>query len=84
LALPLVALTIKQVQSDPELRQKFFVAFPELPSELMVKLDCPDFKEKSILNKFKDLFKKDKINFDRESNKPKEKKKPFFKRLFGR
>jgi penicillin-binding protein 1A len=84
LALPLVALTLKQVQSDPELREKLFTAFPQLPSELAAALDCPDFKEKNVLDKFRDLFKKDKIKFDNKPDKNKPKKKPFFKRLFGR
>jgi penicillin-binding protein 1A len=84
LALPLVALTLKQVQSDPELREKLFVAFPGLPSELAGALDCPDFKEKNVFDKFRDLFKGDKTKFDNEADKNKQKKKPFFKRLFGR
>jgi len=84
LALPLVALTLKQVQSDPVLREELIVDFKKLPPELAGVLDCPDFKEKNTFDKLRDLFKKDKINFDNQVNKSKQKKKPFFKRLFGR
>jgi len=84
LALPLVALTLKQVQLNPDLRSDLFTDFPELPPELAAVLDCPDYKEKNVFDKFKDLFKKDKISFDKEVNKTKQKKKPFFKRLFRR
>ena len=84
LALPLVALTLKQVQLNPALRDDLFTAFPELPPDLAGALDCPDFKEKSVLDKFRNLFKKDKIDFDKDADKPKQKKKPFFKRLFGK
>jgi penicillin-binding protein 1A len=55
-----------------------------LPPDLERALDCPDFKEKSVLDKFRNLFKKDKIDFDKDADKTKQKKKPFFKRLFGR
>ena len=84
LALPLVALTLKQVQLNPVLREELIADFTDLPPELAGALDCPDFKEKNAFDKFRDLFKKDKINFDTQVNKSKQKKKPFFKRLFGR
>lgn len=84
LALPLVALTLKQVQLNPVLREELIVDFKKLPPELAGVLDCPDFKEKNTFDKLRDLFKKDKINFDNQVNKSKQKKKPFFKRLFGR
>jgi penicillin-binding protein 1A len=66
------------------MKKKYFADFPELPPELSGSLDCPDYKEKSVLDKFKALFKKDKLDFNKEADKSKQKKKPFFKRLFGK
>lgn len=85
LALPLVALTLKKVQKNDTLSRQLFSSFPPLPDDLLAVLDCPAFKEKNLLDKFLDLFhdKKDQ-NKDIEIKKPKEKKKGFFRRLFGK
>ena len=56
LALPLVALTLKKVQDNDTLREQLIAPFPDLPAELSGALDCPDFKEKNILDKVRDLF----------------------------
>jgi hypothetical protein len=47
-------------------------------------LDCPDFKEKTIVNKFMDLFRNKKIYRDEGNKEVKHKKRGFFRRLFGR
>jgi penicillin-binding protein 1A len=82
LALPLAGLTLKNVQTNPELMDEFAGYFPPLPSELQNELDCPDFKEKNAFDNFKDIFKKNKIDYDQ--SKRKQKKNSFFKRLFGK
>ena len=84
LALPLVALTLKKVQMNPVLMEQLIKPFPDLSPELKSALDCPDFKEDNIIDKFFDLFQNKKINFDNESKKAKPKKRSFLKRLFGR
>ena len=84
LALPLVALTIKKIESDPEVRSQLSASFPDLPPELTGALDCPDFKEDKFVEKFLDLFKKRELIFNKDSSKADRKKKPFFKRLFGK
>jgi penicillin-binding protein 1A len=84
LALPLVALTLKKVQMNPALMEQLITPFPDLSSELKGALDCPDFKEINIIDKFLDLFQKKKIYFDNGSNKNKPKKRPLLERLFGR
>jgi penicillin-binding protein 1A len=84
LALPLVALTLKKVQGNNSLREQLIAPFPDLPAELSGALDCPDFKEKNILDKVRDLFQKDKTYPGKSENKTKQKKKGFFKRLFGK
>ena len=84
LALPLVALTLKKVQKDPVLMEQLIKPFPELSQELKSALDCPDFKEDNIIDRFFDIFQKKKTDFDNGPNKDKPKKKPFLKRLFGR
>ncbi len=82
LALPLVALTLKKVESDPDLRAKFISPFPQLPPELAGALDCPDFKKDNIFNKFFDLFKKEEITLKEDVNKEDKKKKSLFNRIF--
>jgi penicillin-binding protein 1A len=82
LALPLVALTLKQVQLNAGLRNQLITPFPELSTDLASELECPDYKEKNALDNFMNIFKKDKITFDKEGKKTERKKKSFFKRLF--
>jgi hypothetical protein len=52
--------------------------------DLQGALDCPDFKEKNIVNKFMDLFHNKKIYRDEGTKEVKHKKRGFFRRLFGR
>jgi penicillin-binding protein 1A len=82
LALPLVGLTLKNVQANPELMAEFAGYFPPLPSELQNELDCPDFREKTAIENFMGIFKKNKIDYDH--SKRKQKKNSFFRRLFGK
>jgi penicillin-binding protein 1A len=84
LALPLVALTLKKVQENDTLRNQLFSHFPGLPPELSGVLDCPDFKEKNLFDKFINIFQNKKINPEKELNKLRQKKRGFFRRLFGR
>ena len=84
LALPLVALTLKEIQMDPGLKGEFIAPFPELTPELESELNCPDFRKKNILENFINIFKKDKMPYDKASKKHVLKKKSFFKRIFGR
>lgn len=86
LALPLVALTLKKVQKNDTLRRQLFTEFPDLSPELVAALDCPEFKEKNLVDKFLDLFHGKKKSSSDLSAKPKEKqkKKGFFRRLFGK
>jgi penicillin-binding protein 1A len=89
LALPLVALTLKKIQANDTLSRQLFTAFPPLPPELADALDCPDFKDNNLFDKFLDLFHNKKDVKDnspekpKENEKPKQKKKGFFRRLFG-
>jgi penicillin-binding protein 1A len=83
LALPLVALTLKQLQANLELEGKLITPFPELTPELAAELNCPDFKEKNMVDDVIDFFKKDKKTFDKDGSGAAQKKKPFFKRVFG-
>ena len=76
LALPLVALTLKKVQQEPELMEKINAPFPDLPYELQAALSYPDFVEKTIVDKFLALFKNYKIRYEKELEKAKKKKTP--------
>jgi penicillin-binding protein 1A len=84
LAMPLVALTLKKLQENKLLKEQLISPFPALPDELAGSLDCPDFKEKNLVEKFLKIFHKKKAVPDIDVNAPKPKKKGFFKRLFGR
>jgi penicillin-binding protein 1A len=69
LALPLTALTLRKVQQDNYLRNLFFVRFPDLPPELEDALDCPDFKEKNLFDRFIDIFEKDRKTYNEAGRK---------------
>jgi penicillin-binding protein 1A len=84
LALPLVAMTLKSIEGNPELRNKMISPFPDLPPELAGELDCPYFKEKNLFENVLDLFKRDKVKFNKDSTGSKPRKKSFFKRIFGK
>jgi penicillin-binding protein 1A len=84
LALPLVALTLKKVQDNDTLVHQLISLFPDLPADLQGALDCPDVKEKTIVNKFMDLFHNKKIYRNEGTKGSNHKKKGFFRRLFGR
>jgi len=64
LALPLVALTLKKAESDPELMKQLNTPFPDLPPELQGALDCPDFRDKTFFDRLIDLIEDDEVNFD--------------------
>src|SRR5664279_1932730 len=85
LALPLVALTLKKVQKNDTLSRQLFTSFPDLSPEFVAALDCPEYKEKNLVDKFLDLFHgKKKTLIENNGEKPKPKKKGFFRRLFGK
>jgi penicillin-binding protein 1A len=70
LALPLVALALQDIQQDRELRERYAPPFPELPLALANVLDCPDFEQRGVFDRFLDIFKRDRIRFDVEIKKP--------------
>jgi penicillin-binding protein 1A len=69
LALPLVALTLKYAERDKDVMDKINIPFPELPPELAVALDCPDFRDKTFFDRLFDLFKEKEINYDQSSRR---------------
>jgi penicillin-binding protein 1A len=84
LALPLVALTLKNIEGNEELRKKLISPFPDLSPDLAGELDCPYFKEKKLFENVLDFFKRDKVKFNKDSSASEKRKKPFFKRIFGK
>jgi penicillin-binding protein 1A len=82
LALPLVALILKRIEADPEIRGQFIASFPDLPHELVGALDCPDFKEDSFIDKLLYLFKKKEIVFNEDSTQADRKNFFFLRRIF--
>lgn len=81
LALPLVALSLKEALKDREFQSKMQRAnFSYLPE-----IDCPDFKEAGLIDQLFDSFKSKKTNLKKEQKRAKRKKKVkgFFKSIFG-
>lgn len=87
LALPLVAKTLHKAERNAALKKEINTAFASLTTEELSQLDCEDFKEKTGVEKFFELFKKNESSFEREQEKAKKKakrkNKGFFNRLFG-
>ena len=90
LALPLVALTLQDVQQNRELAGRLVSPFPALPPELRSAMECQELEERSIFDRFVDIFKRDERTTDIEIKKPEakpqaEKESPsFLRRLFRR
>lgn len=82
LALPLVALTLNKAESDQALKKIISARFPELPPELAVMLDCPDFREKNFFDRVSDLFEKDEKTYNPEKRKSINKVKELLDRIF--
>ncbi len=83
LALPIIAEVLKAMENDDRLNQTYFTPFG-LPEELYSFLDCNPYRQKGIKGFFNRLFGKKEKNDDQDSSpkNEKEKKKPFFKRIF--
>ncbi len=84
LALPLVALTLHSVQRDRALNDRFAAPFTELPPDLARSLDCPDYREKTIFERFADFFKRGVTTFVEEEAEAEPEKRSFLRRLFRR
>jgi len=84
LALPLVAKTLYKVQNNPSLKRTYSRTFPAISEDLLNELDCEDFKEKTGLENFFDLFKSKDKSFEKEQGKLERKKNKgsFFDKLF--
>jgi len=78
LALPLVALTLKEAETNTELMKLINNPFPVLPPEMADAMDCPDFREKSYFDKLIDLFREDGIDY----NKAGKRRRSIFDRIF--
>jgi penicillin-binding protein 1A len=84
LALPLVALTLQAVQGDRVMNDRFAAPFTELPPNLERSLDCPDYREKTIFERFADFFKRDVNTFVEKEAEEEPEKRSFLRRLFRR
>jgi len=80
LALPLVALTLKKAEKDPELMQMINRPFPVLPPELAGALDCPDFRDKTFFDRLFDIFRESEIDYE----KARKRRRPFRIRIIRR
>lgn len=69
LALPLVAMTLKNVEKEKSLMEQINTPFPPLPPELAIALDCPDFREKSFFDRIFDMFREKEIDYDKASRR---------------
>lgn len=78
LALPLVALTLKEAETHPELNQQINRPFQELPPELAEAMYCPDFRDKNFFDRIFDLFNEDVIDYSRAGKR----RRSLFDRIF--
>lgn len=78
LALPLVALTLKDAEKDTELMKLINKPFPGLPPELAETMDCPDFREKSFFDRIIDLFNEDVVDYRKAGKR----RRSLFDRIF--
>jgi penicillin-binding protein 1A len=81
LALPLVAKTLKQMELDSELKKKYSSKFKPLSDIDFYNLECDDFKEKTSLENFFDLFKSKEKSFEKEQERTKKKEERKQKRV---
>jgi hypothetical protein len=72
------------LQANDTLREQLIASFPDTPPELIRALDCPDYKESGLFDRFRDLFQKKKTSPDTSATKAGKKKRGFFNRLFGK
>ena len=82
LALPLVALTLKKLKQNRELRDKLIEPFPDLPPELAGALDCPDFRDKNFFDRIIDFFEKDKKPYEKRETRGERKLRNFLRKIF--
>ncbi len=81
LALPIVGMTMQQIQSDPALKQRFIRPFPSMPEHLVSALDCAAFEEKRFFDRLIDRFRDPTVTFEEEKH---EEKPGLLRRLFRR
>ena len=80
LALPLVAITLKKAESDASLGALVTAGLPALPRELADELFCPDYREETLLDRFTDMFKNEKMRSTGKEKEPRQKRKGLFRR----
>jgi len=81
MALPVFANFFSQVNRQAELKKYSKSNFDELSPELKSQLNCPDYRDKNLLDKVLGIFKKregERVE-EEEDNKP-----GFFERVFGK
>jgi penicillin-binding protein 1A len=84
LALPLVALTLRNVQVNKELTEKLIAPFPELSPELSRDLDCFEPAERNVFDRVLDLFRIEQPMLEPREKKPETARPSFLRRLFRR
>lgn len=76
LALPIVALTLKEIEKDALLRKQYLTRFT-VPEEVYSAMQCDPFREKGVKGFIDRLFKPKPKQDNKKKNKD-----GFFKRLF--
>ncbi len=83
MALPVFGKFYAGIEKRPGLRRQVSANFDLLSVEQLERLDCPDFREEHVFDRFLDLFDKKEgkpVKKEKESGE----KKNFFQRLFGK
>jgi len=84
LALPLVALTLKKAESYRNEWEQVVDSFPPLPPELAAILDCPDFREDNLVDRFIDIFKNEQVTYDTATVRTESRIRSFIQKIFKR
>lgn len=86
MALPIFGKFFQSVQRSQEARKYCYASFEELPEDLMARLDCPDFRERNLVDDLLGIFSKEegkRVREEKAKKKEEKKKKGLFQRIFG-
>ncbi len=82
LALPLVAQTLKKVQANTALARKLITPLPLPDRDLVMEMDCPDFRENTFIDDLLDILREREIDYEKAEKKAGRKRRPLFRRFW--
>ncbi|MBN2814807.1 MAG: transglycosylase domain-containing protein [Bacteroidales bacterium] len=82
LALPLVAQTLKKVQANTVLARKLITPLPLPDQDMVMEMDCPDFREDTFMDDLLDMLREHEIDYEKAEKKAGRKRRPLFRRFW--